>query len=237
MKSLIDLNSFPKTLKQVNDFLKASKAHTLVVKGNGYFYWDDMAAELPNINVNRVSHLTYKQWLEEYKSAVSSKDREQKEIDKFRNNPKKIADRIEKLAKAALKKKGKRTLFYGDCGQFAYALCKYLNDPDMRIGFLGSREDADDVDDLLKSDVAIYHAYVEYKGMMFDALGQTDIDDVYGEMEGSGMEEDCQEWEDLKPDAKTLKFLTEHAGAKNTWQTYVKIFEAAEKVKKKIEDH
>lgn len=146
---------------------------------------------------------------------------------------KKLVDRINNLAAAARKKKGKRILSYGDCGQFAYALCKYLKDPKAKLGLICSITDAEDVEELGDYEPSVYHIYVEYEGMLFDGNGLTDMDEIYGLMEGSGVEDDIQEWEDIDVDEKARQFISGSTSWKNEWTVYYKIFEASEKVKKK----
>lgn len=61
-----NLEDHPKSVTQVNAFLRENGNSLRLVNGGGYFYWtdtDDFLVDTPSVYVFSVSQLTFSQWL------------------------------------------------------------------------------------------------------------------------------------------------------------------------------
>ena len=139
-----------------------------------------------------------------------------------------LVDRVTRLGIAAQKKYGDQ-VFEGDCGQWAWALHKYLNDPRCKIGLMTERTKAKTVRELDDYEPYVFHVWVEYEGMMFDASGQIDDDYLMDFMEGYEGADDTQTWENLTADEPLRQLISGSTKWKHEWPTYYKLFEQVEK--------
>lgn len=133
--------------------------------------------------------------------------------------------RILKCAALARKKVGKKQLTWGDCGQWAWAVVKYLNDPSIDFGLITNIDNhANTLHELSFHDPAIWHVFLEHKGRLYDGLGECDMDDIFGLMEGYEDEDDIMEWHDIKTDETVRRLIANDTDWKHDWTFYHKLF-------------
>lgn len=71
-ESGMDFSKTPKTVAQVNRALKVTgRTKTELVKGKGYFYFDDVDLPDQSVHVNSINHLSLRMWMDEYDSKYS----------------------------------------------------------------------------------------------------------------------------------------------------------------------
>lgn len=147
-----------------------------------------------------------------------------------RLNSKQLPEKIVAFGKAARKKYGKQ-VFNGDCGQWAWAVCKYVNDPKCKLGLITERTHAKTIRELDFHEPYIFHVWVEYNGVMFDASGEIDDDYLMDFMDGYEGADDVQTWDNLTPDEPLRQLISGSTSWKNQWPVYYKLFESLEKLK------
>lgn len=133
--------------------------------------------------------------------------------------------RILKCAALARKRVGKKQLLWGDCGQWAWAVVQYLDEPELKLGLIsGIDRRAKTINDLAHGDPDIWHVFLDFKGRLFDGTGETDMDAIFGLMDGYEDPENIQEWLDLKPDEPLRRLISSDTNWKNEWPFYHKLF-------------
>jgi hypothetical protein len=136
--------------------------------------------------------------------------------------------RIANILCLAATKKGLQRLTEGNCGQFAYALARFLHDrvsktPKYKLCFI-SRMDSPE--ELLYSDYDLSHVYLTINKMAFDGYGKlTDFTPFLSLLGINGSDPEpytiCLDWND--PDA--LKIISGNTNYTRDWNFYYDFFE------------
>lgn len=139
-----------------------------------------------------------------------------------------VVDRIIRLGKAAQKKYGKQ-VFNGDCGQWAWAVHRFIDDPKLKLGLITEKTHAKTIRELDDYEPYIFHVWVEYNGRMYDASGEIDDDYLMDFMDGYEGADDTQTWENLALDESLRQLISGSTSWKHQWPEYYRLFESVVK--------
>lgn len=130
-------------------------------------------------------------------------------------------DPVLALIKKARSKFSKNSFFGGNCGQFAWALAKALNEQGIEatLGLICSQveEEAD-----LLHDVDVYHMFVEANGAFYDGSGKIDKEYLGRFAEEWYGDPSPQLWTEFGLDTQTQKIISANTAWKLEWGHFYK---------------